>query len=82
MVKFIIMRRCPHCKSVWVCWNWYHLTQQEMEEMNPGKTFVGDTWGHECHECENVFDTIHKVKNGMPYRLLMIRSWIEYHVFS
>lgn len=71
------MRRCPKCNSIWVCWNWFHCPDLQKEiEMNPhlppeelGK------WGHECWNCGDeyggtCFETPHKVRDGIPYKIL------------
>lgn len=52
------MRRCPHCKSPWVCWNWF--TSKETNE-----------WGHECHNCSHTFETQGHVDDGIPYNILI-----------
>jgi len=45
-------RKCPYCKSIYVCWNWFN---------------AGGHWGHECWDCENVIETDYKVEDGIPY---------------
>lgn len=50
------MRRCPNCKSPWVCWNWIN---------NP------PMWLHECHNCSNTFETEGHVDDGIPHDTLM-----------
>lgn len=52
------MRRCPHCQSAWVCWNWFHDAKE-------------GTWGHECHNCSAAFQTNGHVDDGIPYKILM-----------
>lgn len=48
---------CPFCKSIIVCWNW---------------VCVYDEWTHECWDCEYCHTTDHKVKTGVPYKVLEI----------
>jgi len=52
-----MIRRCPYCNSIWVCWNWWHSL---------------DEWGHECWSCDNAFVTKGKVSNGIPYWILRL----------
>jgi hypothetical protein len=42
-----MFERCPYCDSMLVTWNWFYSE-------------VCDTWGHECWECDNVFETYKK----------------------
>ena len=65
---------CPHCGSIWVCWNWIHAfggDRKKYEEANPHipPEELKD-WGHECWDCENCFETKDKVLNGIPYEFL------------
>ncbi len=50
------MKRCPHCNSIYVCWNWIGCDDSE--------------WVHECWDCDNAFWTEHKEMFGLPYRIL------------
>ena len=68
-------RKCPHCKSIWVCWNWLKFDKKWMKENNPIyyknielKDVKG--WGHECWDCTDVFETHKKVLDGIPYKKL------------
>ena len=60
-----IKDRCPHCKSVWVCWNWIH------SRGNEAQPDAVEAWYHECHDCDACFETKNKITRGIPYRLLM-----------
>jgi hypothetical protein len=48
-------RKCVHCNSTWVCWNWVN-----------GK----NDWTHECWDCGSCQSTPNMVKNGIPYNVL------------
>lgn len=61
-----MIKKCPYCKSIWVCWNWLHF----------------DQWGHECWTCENALMTKDKVKNGIPYWILRTYGFIKYRIFK
>ena len=68
------MRRCPYCKSIFVCWNWIHAyggDRRAYEKANPhiDPKDLKD-WGHECWDCEGCSETHAKVRNGMPYWIL------------
>lgn len=58
-----MIAKCPHCKSIWVCWNWEH----------------GDdgSWGHECWDCSNVCSTPRKIWNGLPHRILYRQKFFD-----
>ena len=69
-----LIKRCPYCNSIWVCWNWIHAfggNREEYEKANPDidPKCLFD-WGHECWDCENVIETKNKVRNGIPYWFL------------
>jgi len=76
-----MIARCPFCKSIWVCWNWCHWTKERLTELNPTlPKHTTDEWCHECHAdacsddtgCGSVHITNYKVRNGVPYWLLML----------
>lgn len=56
------MRKCPHCGSIWVCWNWVKATVP--------LALSSYSWVHECWDCENAIATPDKVKDGMWYWFL------------
>ncbi len=58
-----MLKRCPYCNSIWVCWNW-------IQEYNPTHDINSDSWVHECWYCENCNFTEKKVWNGIPYWFL------------
>jgi len=70
------MKKCKHCGSEFVCWNWIHTGFWKTWKLNFWynnkfpyfrwkfwKFF--DRWGHECWNCNNVIQTLFKVKNGI-----------------
>lgn len=65
-----LMKKCEYCGSIWVCWNWFHQTKENLNSLNPHKHFENDEWGHECWKCDSVQITSYKVKNGIPYKIL------------
>ena len=69
-----MIKRCPYCGSIWVCWNWMHFTKESMnkyfEEIGVAYRHAKDDWGHECWDCESALSTDYEVKNGMPYWIL------------
>lgn len=50
-----MIKKCPYCNSIWVCWNWVNYK---------------NIWGHECWDCTGVNETYYKVRNGIPYWIL------------
>lgn len=66
-----MIKRCPHCNSIWVCWNWIHQTKEKMNKFNPGRFYTHDYWGHECWDCDSCISTDFKVKNGIPHWILI-----------
>lgn len=69
-----MIKRCPYCNSIWVCWNWVYAfggNRKEFEEANPhiDSKDLRD-WGHECWSCGGVSETYNKVRNGIPYWFL------------
>lgn len=66
------MKKCEYCRSIFVCWNWFHQTEKILQELNSNLNIKNDEWGHECWECEGVQITSYKVKNGIPYWLLKL----------
>ena len=52
------MKRCPHCDSILVCWNWIYAIADTRKAY------------HECWDCENVIETNNNVRNGIPYWVL------------
>ena len=75
-----LVARCPHCKSIWVCWNWVHAfggDRVAYEKANPHiKSKDLKDWGHECWFCENVFKTRERVNNGVSYNVLIKSGWV------
>jgi hypothetical protein len=73
-----IIARCPHCGSLWVCWNWIHPWGGDLDKycvINPHMTreeLSQSMWGHECWDCEGCHDTKERVLNGIPYKLLRL----------
>jgi len=76
-----MIAKCPFCKSIWVCWNWLYFNKDRINKLNPAHLLkTTDEWGHECHadKCIDSFGlgschiTSHKVRNGVPYWLLML----------
>ena len=68
-----IIKRCPYCNSIWVCWNWCHCDLDKMTELNPHLTreeLRKSQWGHECWNCEGVSETENRVRNGIPHWIL------------
>lgn len=64
------MRKCPFCKSLFVCWNWVYVPKEKLIKLNPYLKIFGVEWGHKCWQCGAVNITHSKVKDGMPYWLL------------
>ena len=74
------MRRCKHCKSKFVCWNWVKVGGFNSWKMNfkigvrsatrTPWTFFTQRWLHECWDCDSTFTTMFEVKNGIPYEKL------------
>jgi len=74
-IKIPFIRRCPYCDSIWVCWNWCHWDLKRLAELNPQLTedeVKKSQWGHECWNCSGVNETANKVRNGIPYRMLVL----------
>jgi len=70
----MILKRCPYCNSMWVCWNWCHWDLERLVELNPHFTreeLENGQWGHECWACSGVNETRDKVCNGMPHWFLV-----------
>ena len=69
-----IIRRCPYCNSVWVCYNWIHAFGGDRKAYEAANPHINPKdlkdWGHECWDCEAAIETYHKVQNGMPYWFL------------
>lgn len=69
-----LIRRCPSCGSIWVCWNMMHACGGDREAYERGNPDIPPSelkdWGHECWECEYVHETDKKVYNGLPYWFL------------
>ena len=70
-----IIRRCEHCCSLFVCWNWFIGNKQWIKDHN--KPHYDNTplelipnYGHECWDCGNVQETYKRVRNGIPYWVL------------
>ena len=76
-----MIAKCYYCKSIFVCWNWFHQTKEKLQEYNPNLKIESDCWGHECWRCNGVFETPNKVKTGLPYRLLRLYGFIKYRIF-
>lgn len=59
-----MIKRCPYCNSIWVCWNWIH--------QDPSIFSISSNvnWVHECWDCEHCNSTEYKVYNGIPYWFL------------
>ena len=80
-----LIRRCPECNSIWVCWNWVHVPIEISMELNPHRTkeeLEAISWGHECWNCGDdlgghCFTTKNKVTNGVPYWLLCLYGRLE-----
>lgn len=85
-VQDSLVAQCPHCKSIWVCWNWFHSfggDRAAYEKANPHMDPKDlHDWGHECWDCEHVAMTHLKVTNGVPYWLLKLYGKIKYRVFG
>jgi hypothetical protein len=69
MIKFGL-RQCPHCGSIWVCWNWMHFKKEDLKRNNPWKAdkIISDEHDHECWYCGWAHVTDHlfqKRKNKM-----------------
>lgn len=47
-----MIKKCPHCGSIWVTWNWI---------------YSNESWFHECWDCDDAFMTHNKARNGLPY---------------
>ena len=76
-----MIKKCPYCDSIWVCWNWVYAfggDRKAYEEANPhlDPKSLKD-WGHECWDCDFCFETYEKVRNGIPYWVLkrFYRPW-------
>ena len=76
-----MIRRCPYCDSIWVCWNWIHAfggDRKAYENANPHyKPEDLKDWGHECWDCDLQFETHRKVRYGMPYWILRSFHWMR-----
>ena len=81
-----LIARCPHCGSIWVCWNWFNAFGGDHKEYLKNNPYTKPedvkTWGHECHMCDHVFMTRNKVKNGIPYKILMLYGRIIYKIWK
>jgi len=69
-----VIARCPHCGSIWVCWNWANAfdgNRKAYEKANPhmSPSQLKD-WGHECWDCERTNETYDPVTCGIPYWFL------------
>jgi len=69
-----MIRRCPYCNSIWVCWNWVYAfggDRKAYEEANPhiDPKNLKD-WGHECWSCGGFSETYKKIRTGIPYWFL------------
>ena len=63
-------RKCPKCGSVRVCWNWCHWDLDKLIELNPHltrKENEDSQWGHECWDCDSVFETKDEITDGIYY---------------
>ena len=78
-----MIKRCPKCNSIWVCWNWAHAFNGDLEayaKANPHLTreeLRKTMWIHECWNCGDeigghCFETANKVRNGIPYKILRL----------
>jgi len=80
-----MISKCPSCGSIWVCWNWvcaWGGDREKYEKANPHiKPEDLKDWGHECWVCDDVFETYHKVRNGVPYNLLRLYGLVKYRIF-
>lgn len=77
------MKRCPRCKTIFVCWNWIHSNLDEAVKLNPHMTYKQlkeSQWIHECHVCGHTFETEKKVTNGIPYKLLRLYGFVKYNI--
>ena len=73
-----MIRECPYCNSIWVCWNWCHWDLEELIKLNPHRTreeLSNCLWGHECWDCDNVHETAKKIHFGIPYWILKRFYW-------
>lgn len=88
-----MMRRCPNCGSIWVCWNWLHYKRGSTVDIFYKDEFYEegeadhDVWVHECHNCSDsyedyVWDTEEEVRDGIPYWVLRIRDYIKYRILK
>jgi len=69
-----IIKRCPYCNSIWVCWNWILAFRGDRKKFEEANLHLNPKdlkdWGHECWDCDNVIKTHKKVRNGLPYWVL------------
>lgn len=76
-----MIKKCPHCNSIWVCWNWVCAVggdRKKHEQANPHKKPKDlKDWYHECWDCDNAIETHKKVRNGIPYWFLRSFHWIH-----
>lgn len=58
----VSVRKCPYCKSIRVCWNWWVVGSNHSP--------YDASYGHECWNCDRTHETDHKVTDGVPYAAL------------
>lgn len=74
MLRIRLFDKCPHCGSIWVCWNWMHHKKEDLQRLNPWNAdkIKTDVWAHECWYCGWCHETSNAVKMGIPHWLLKI----------
>jgi len=89
LTKLFPLRKCEFCGSIFVTWNWFSSLGKirKVKLVDVDKQFpygrsveiIHDLkWNHECWICNNVQHTNHKVRNGIPYKLLCyLFRWSE-----
>jgi hypothetical protein len=53
-----MIKKCPGCQSIFVCWNWVPASQNHQ------------SWSHECWACGTCFSTDTKIVDGISYEQL------------
>jgi hypothetical protein len=62
-MKINSLATCHLCASHLVTWNWFYIVD------DPPST-KPHRWGHECWSCENCFETLNEIQNGIPHWIL------------
>lgn len=61
------METCPKCGSIHVCWNWTYFNNTVPNNMNNFFIEQDEKFGHECWKCDWIWETDHRITNGIKY---------------